>query len=174
MPVEPYLGEIMLFAGTYPPRGWADCLGQLLPIAQYTALYSILGVTYGGDGRTTFALPNLQTRFPMGAGSGPGLSPRDVGQRVGAQSVTLTHDQIPSHTHHVAPATSAPALGRSPAGTLFARGEEERFAPPGAGTNVPMGSTLAPAGGGAPHENRQPFLSLRFVIALEGIYPPRS
>lgn len=173
MPVDPYIGEIMLFAGDFPPRGWADCHGQLLPVAQYTALYSILGVRYGGDGRTTFALPDLRDRFPMGSGQGVGLSSRQPGFRVGTPSVTLYQDQLPSHAHHVAPATSSPALGRSPAGTLFARGEEDRFAPPTAGTNVPMGGTLAPVGGGAPHENRQPWLSLRFVIALQGVFPPR-
>lgn len=173
MPVDPYIGEIMLFAGDFAPRGWADCNGQLVSVAQFPALFSILGATWGGDGRTTFALPDFRDRFPMAAGTGQGLSPRRPGDRPGLANVTLTHDQLPSHTHHVAPATSAPALARSPAGTLFARGEEERFAPPEAGRNVEMGSTLAPTGGWDPHENRQPYLSLRFVIALEGIYPPR-
>lgn len=174
MSSEPFLGEIRLFAGRYPPRGWALCEGQYMPVAQNTALFSLLGITYGGDGTRTFALPDLRNRFPMGAGQGPGLTDRRFGETPGAATVTLTPAEMPAHAHQVGTATAGPALGRSPAGTLLARGDVERFAPPDAGPNVEMGSAmLSEAGGGQPHENRQPFLPLNFIIAIQGLYPAR-
>ena len=179
--MDPYLGEIRMFAGNFAPRGWAFCNGQILSIAQNTALFSLLGTTYGGNGQTTFALPNLQSMAPLHWGNGAGLSPYSIGQTGGAENVTLIQTQMPGHTHTAT--TSIKANGRgdsdSPAGAVPGGG---------AGINVdasaPDGSTrmsdrmavtqLAAAGGNQPHANLQPYLAVTFIIALEGIYPSRS
>lgn len=169
---EPFIAEIRIFAGNFAPRGWAFCDGQLLPISQNTALFSLIGTTYGGDGRSTTALPNLQGRAPMHPGRGPGLTDRRLGQRGGVEMVTLTEAQMPQHTH-----------------TMF--GSEERGDTTnavgnylGAGTDMfatssTSGTTLAEAvlpntGGSQAHNNMQPFLTMNFIIALVGLYPSRS
>jgi microcystin-dependent protein len=165
---EPFLGSIILFAGNFAPRGWAFCNGQLLSIAQNTALFSLLGTTYGGDGQTTFALPDLRGRAPIHAGQGPGLQSYVLGQFGGEETVTLTSAELPPHAH-VQPATNDQQTTNRPNGALPARG--------GVYANESDGSALHPtssAGGGQPHDNRSPYLALNYIIALEGIYPSRN
>jgi microcystin-dependent protein len=168
---DPFIGEIRLFAGTFAPRGWAFCDGTLLKIAQNTALFSILGTTYGGDGAETFALPDLRGRAALHQGHGPGLSNRPLGHRRGTETATLQIDQIPAHDHFLR-ASSQPATTGSPANNFFAAGGAYRqtlttdtyFDP----------ETIEPTGQGLPHENMQPFLAATYIIALEGIFPPRG
>ncbi len=172
--MDPFIGEIRIFGGNFAPRGWAFCNGQIMAIAQNSALFALLGVTYGGDGRTTFALPNLQGRFPMYQGAGPGLTPRVLGETGGTASVSLQQQEIPAHQHGMNAAPSAttgtpgPTVALSPVGS----GASAYRQP---GNRVAMDSlAVVPAGGGAPHNNVQPYLALNFIIALEGIFPPRS
>ena len=174
---EPFVGEVRVFAGNFAPSGWALCNGQLLPISQNTALFSLLGTFYGGNGTSNFALPNLQGAFAMHAGgsAGPGLSPRSTGEAGGSETVTLTTAQLPGHGHameavngantgtpgstvSLAPTSNGSALYRAPDGTYL------NTAP----------SDLAAAGGSAPHDNMSPYLALSFIIALQGIYPARA
>jgi microcystin-dependent protein len=170
MPSEPFIAEIMIFAGNFPPRGWAFCDGQLLPISQNTALFSLLGTTYGGNGQTTFALPDLRGRVPVHAGQGLGLSSVSLGEVGGAEVVTLTGAQSPAHVHEVA-ASNGGATASRPSNNFLAAG--------GAYATASDGTTMNPAmirnsGGGQPHENRQPYLALNFCIALQGIFPARN
>ena len=165
---EPFIAEVKIFAGNFAPRGYAFCNGTLLPISQNTALFSLIGTTYGGDGRTTTALPNLRDRLPMHPGRGPGLSDRRLGQSGGFDSATLTLAQSAAHGHSVqgtndAPDTSSPAAAYPAMANVYNEG----------GSTVPMGTTTSAGGGGA-HENRQPFLVLNFIIALQGTFPSRS
>lgn len=173
---DPYIGEIRVFAGSYAPVGWAFCDGQQLPVAQNTALFSILGTTYGGNGSTLFALPNLQARAPMDAGSGPGLTRRDVGESGGEWVVTLSQGQMPSHTHS-AVGTTAPASDTTPAGNLWATDQDRggtRYSDATTGL-VAMGpNALTSSGAGGPHNNMPPYLTVSFIIALQGDYPPRG
>lgn len=165
-----YLGQIILFAGNYAPANWAFCNGQLLPISQYSALYSVLGVTYGGDGQTTFALPNLSGRVAVGAGNGPGLSPYAVGDQMGQEQVTLNSNQMPTHSHTVN-ANGGEASSTSPVGNLPAPAESAGYAP---NANATMSQQMiAPSGGNQPHENRQPLLALNYLICVNGLYPAR-
>ena len=168
---DPFVAEIRLFAGNFAPKGWAFCDGQLLPINQNTALFSLLGTTYGGNGQTNFALPNFRDRIPMHPGQGPGLTARYLGEVGGATTHTLTTAELPSHSHLVASsfaATSGLAQDGLPLAVTNAT-----VAPYGPAQNLaPMAS--AQAGGGAPHENRQPYLALSFIIALQGIFPSRT
>ena len=163
----------------FPPAGWAFCDGQLLPISQNTALFSLLGTTYGGNGTTTFALPNLQGSAPLHAGQGPGLSNYDLGQVGGESLVTLTPTQIPSHNHAVFARAGAGDVDNPAAGTVWAAAHLGKTpikmygSVPGAGL-VMNALAFAPAGGDQPHTNMPPFLTLTFVIALQGIFPPRS
>ncbi len=171
---EPFLGEIRMFTGNFAPQGWAMCNGQILSIAQNTALFSLLGTTYGGDGNTTFALPNLQGRVPIHQGQGPGLSPYNLGQTGGIESVVLVSAQIPAHTHSVNAATTG-GNQASPAGgfpAIESTGTSLNYAP--ASNTTMSGSMIAPNPGGQAHENRQPFLAVNFIIALQGIYPSRN
>lgn len=171
---EPFIAEIRIFAGNFAPRGWAFCNGQLLPISQNTALFSLIGTTYGGDGRTTTALPNLQGCAPMHPGRGPGLTERLLGQRGGTETETLSEAQMPQHTHNLmainAPATTyapgpANSLARSVGGNAFQS----------SASNTDLNAdALESAGGGQPHNNMQPFLAMNFIIALTGLYPSRS
>ena len=170
---EPFIAEIRIFAGNFAPRHWAFCNGQLLPIAQNTALFSLIGTIYGGDGRTTTALPNLQGRAPMHAGRGPGLSDRRLGQAGGVTQVTLTEAQIPAH-NHVSEETSSVEADLNAATTgdptgAFNAADTRRY-----GDARDLERTGATAGGGQHHTNMQPYLGLNFIIALVGIYPSRS
>jgi microcystin-dependent protein len=167
---EPFIGQLMLVGFNFAPRGWAMCNGQILPIAQNTALFSLLGTTYGGNGQTTFALPNLQSRVPVHFGQGPGLSNYDLGQTGGSETVTLTVNNMPAHSHP-AGSSQAAATSTRPSGQVPAGG--------GAYTASSDGTTLNPAfisnvGGNQPFNNVQPYLALNWVIALEGIFPSRN
>ena len=170
---EPFIAEVRIWANNYPPRGWAQCNGQLLPIAQNTALFSLLGTIYGGDGRTTFGLPNLQGRAAMHPGRGPGLTTRRIGQVGGEETVTLSEAQMGAH-RHTAQATTDNAQTNEPTNDMLAR-------PMGRGPNLYLDSTntgsfieLQQTGGGGAHNNMQPYLVLQFCIALVGLYPSRS
>ncbi len=166
----PFLGELKLAGFNFPPRGWAFCNGQLLPIAQNTALFSLLGTTYGGNGQTTFALPDLRGRVPVHIGSSVTL-----GEQGGVENVTLTTSQLPSHSHTLA-GSSDLANASAPGGALPAakpRGGINRYSPPGSNTVMAPGSVAA-TGGGQPHNNMQPYLVLSWLIALEGIFPSRN
>lgn len=171
---EPFIAEIRIFAGNFAPRGWAFCNGQLLPISQNTALFSLIGTIYGGDGRTTTALPDMEGRAPMHPGRGAGLTSRAIGQKVGVETVTLTEAQIPSHTH-VMRTSSRRARSTAPSATAsFTEGGEITYAP-STSTLVNMAEdTLSSVGGGQPHTNLQPYLAINFIIALVGLYPSRS
>jgi len=172
---DPYIGEIKMFAGNFVPRGWAYCNGQLLPINQNTALFSLLGTNYGGDGRSTFGLPDLQGAAPMQAGQGPGLSDRALGGTGGSAEVTLTSTEMPSHAH---PVNSVSGSGdrNAPGDNLWAEPRSGRRAVPAYAptANTAMApDALAGAGGSQPHNNLHPFLAVSFIIALQGVFPPR-
>ena len=170
---EPFIAEIKIFAGSFAPRGWAFCNGQLLPIAQNTALFSLIGTTYGGDGRTTTALPNLQGRVPMHPGRGPGLTSRRLGETGGVETVTLTEAQMANHGHAMA-ADPNPAEQITPANNALARSVGGSVYGPDSNL-VPLNATAMPnAGGGQAHNNVQPYLAINFIIALVGLYPSRS
>jgi microcystin-dependent protein len=169
---DPFVAEIRIFPFNFAPKGWAWCNGQLLPISQNTALFSLLGTTYGGDGKSNFALPNLQGSAPIHAGQGPGLSLYDLGQSGGTETVTLLQSEMPSHPHAMADSKSD-GTDTSPAGELFAKGIGiGMYAAPGAITQLDP-SAIAPAGGSLPHNNMMPYLTLNFNIALQGVFPPR-
>jgi microcystin-dependent protein len=171
---EPFIAEIRIFAGNFAPRGWAFCNGQLLPIAQNTALFSLIGTTYGGDGRTTTALPNLQGRAPMHPGRGPGLTERRLGQRGGVETVTLSEAQMPNHAHQM---TASPNPGEAPGpgtGNALARSVGASAYAPANNLVSFAAETMPNAGGSQSHNNMQPFLAINFVIALVGLYPSRS
>ena len=168
----PFLGEIRIFAGNFAPTGWAFCNGQLLPISQNTALFSILGTYYGGDGRSTFALPDLQGRVPMQPGQGLGLTPRQLGEALGSETHALSLPELPAHTHSLS-ANSANGNDDAPGGRVMARSPAgiPQFA--AAPDGVMSAGAITSAGGSQPHNNMQPYLSLNFIIALQGIYPAR-
>ena len=170
---EPFIAEIKIFAGNFAPRGWAFCNGQLLPIAQNTALFSLVGTTFGGDGRTNLGLPNLQDRVPMHPGRGPGLTSRTLGQKGGANTVTLAQNNLASHTHEMrgtsdAPNVSPPTGARLAAAPMYEAGDTS-----GGLVNLASSAT-SNTGNGQPHNNKQPYLAMYFIIALTGIYPSRS
>jgi microcystin-dependent protein len=169
----PFLGEIRLFPYNFAPNGWAFCQGQTLPISQNTALFSLLGTTYGGNGTTTFMLPDLRGRLPIGSGVGAGLSTYDLGEVGGAESVTISALQMPAHTHLVQ-ASSKEATGTKPGGSVLGRTAARTYEPaPDGVTHLNTGS-LTSAGGGQPTSVIQPYLALNFCIALTGIYPSRN
>lgn len=170
---DPFVAEIRIFPFNFPPKGWAFCDGQLLPISQNTALFSLLGTTYGGDGRTNFALPNLQGNVSMHPGQGPGLSLHDLGETGGSDTITLLQSEIPSHSHQ-ANCNRNTGNDYGPTNDIWA---------PDAGGNPQYGASadtfmasdaLGPTGGGQPHNNLQPYLVLNYCIALQGVFPPRS
>lgn len=171
-----FVAQLLLVPYNFPPKGFAFCNGQILPISQNTALFSLLGTTYGGDGRTNFALPNLQGAVPVGQGQGPGLANYFLGQSGGASTVTLQASEFPAHQHSIQDSAAPfPALVGSPVGNSPGQ--------PSAGTNVYVsgnpnvqmnGGALAPAGGGQPHNNVMPTTVLNWIIALQGIFPPRQ
>jgi microcystin-dependent protein len=172
--MDPFVAEIRIFPFNFAPKGWAFCNGQLMPISQNTALFSLLGTTYGGDGKATFALPNLQGSVPLNHGQGPGLSLYDLGQTSGSDAVTLGLAEIPAHTHSVRAETIDPgdvsipsgssALAPSDGGTLYQNTANTQLAP----------QAIALTGGDQPHNNLMPYLVLNYCIALQGIFPPRS
>ncbi|MVN86392.1 phage tail protein [Deinococcus sp. HMF7620] len=170
--MEPFLGEIQMFAGNFAPRGWALCNGQLLPLAQNTALFSLLGTTYGGDGRTTFALPNLQAASPMAPGQGPGLSFHQLGEQGGSAAVTLLSQEMPAHIHTVN-AFDIPATSPVPADRSLARSVQFNAYAPQTPATVLNPSSVSVTGAAQPHNNMPPYLTITFIIALQGIFPQR-
>ncbi len=171
---EPFIAEIRIFAGNFAPRSWAFCNGQLLPVAQNTALFSLVGTTYGGDGRTTFGLPDLQGRAPMHPGRGPGLTARRLGERTGAETANVSDAQMASHSHTARGSENA-ASASAPASNYVARGASRGVNTYlNADTSIGASKELLSTGGGQAHNNMQPFLSLNFIIALQGVYPSRS
>lgn len=169
---EPFVGEIRMFAGNFAPRGWAFCDGQLLAVSQNDALFSLLGTIYGGDGRTTFGLPDVRGRIPIHAGHGPGLSERRLGAKGGAEKVTLTVNQLPSHGHPMQ-ASSEAATTANPQGEVLAETLTDRvYRPDSADTNL-ASSSVTNTGGSRSHTNLMPFLCINFIISLVGIYPSR-
>lgn len=187
--MEPFIGQIMMFGGNFAPRGWAMCDGQLLPISQYSALFSILGTMYGGDGRTTFALPDLRGRAPIGMGNGPGLSDVREGQKGGRETVTLTVNEMPSHNHSantanlksVAPGHTGPGDTDTPGPTAMPANAVGQLIY----SNAPADTTMAQGtvtgsvsigntGGNQPTDIRNPFIGMNYIIALQGIFPSRS
>ncbi|MES2796824.1 MAG: tail fiber protein [Bacteroidota bacterium] len=170
---DPFVAEIRILPGNFAPTGWATCDGQLLPISQNTALFSLLGTFYGGDGKSTFALPNMQGNAPMGTGQGPGLSERFLGEMSGSQTVTLLTSEMPSHKHTL---VAAPDPGESNvptnlAMTMSLNGNAYSTSAANTQMNAQM---LGISGGSLPHNNMQPYLTLLFVIALQGVFPPRG
>lgn len=173
---DPFVAEIRIFPFNFAPKGWAWCDGQLLPLSQNTALFSLLGTTYGGNGKSNFALPDLQGRAPMHPGQGPGLSLHDLGETGGSETVTLLESEIPSHAHGVMASTALAnaqlpttnmALARSAQGAAYQTNTAANL--------VAMSpSALTPAGGDAPHNNLMPYLTFYFCIALQGVFPPRT
>jgi microcystin-dependent protein len=178
---NPFVAEIRIFGFNFAPKGWATCGGQLLPISQNTALFSLLGTTYGGDGKSTFALPNLQGNVALQQGQGPGLSLYDLGEQTGSQTVTLLQTELPSHSHSVN-ADSGAANSTSPSGNLYKDGQipgSPAIAIASYNTSTPPTTTLnpatiSPAGGGQPHNNMMPTLVLNYCIAMQGVFPPRT
>ena len=173
---DPWIGEIALVPYNFPPRGWAFCDGQLLSIAQNTALFSLLGTNFGGNGQTTFALPDLRGRVPIhvGGGQGPGLSPYVLGQVGGVESVTLLQSQMPAHGHPMN-VSAANGVSDTPANNILAKnasGVPEYGAAPGNASLAP--GAIGQMGGNQPHTNVQPYLGLNYIIALEGIFPSRN
>ena len=176
--MDPFVAEIRIFPFNFAPTGWAFCNGQLMPISQNTALFALLGTTYGGDGRSTFALPNLQGNAPMHPGQGPGLSLHDLGESGGTEIETLLISEIPNHAHFVGRAIAANGDSTTPVNNIwaqapFGRGSLQIYheASPTGQMNT---NALNQTGGGFPHNNMQPYLTLNFCIALQGIFPPRS
>jgi microcystin-dependent protein len=170
---DQFVAEIRIFGFTFPPKGWASCQGQLIPISQNTALFSLLGTFYGGDGKSNFGLPNLQGAVPIHQGSGPGLTPRVPGETAGTETVTLTTSQMAAHSHPAVCNTAEGddyGPGNDVWATDLAGGNEYATTAPG---KMNAGS-LNPAGGGLAHNNLQPYLSMNYCIALQGIFPPRS
>ncbi|RBP48757.1 phage tail protein [Arenicella xantha] len=171
---EPFIAEIRIFAGKFAPRGWALCNGQLLPVSQNTALFSLIGTTYGGDGRTTTALPDMQGRLPMHPGHGPGLSARRLGQHGGVEKVTLTEAEMPNHSHSMRASGENGEQGTFTANTKLARSRSGALYQTNTTTNLVDMAPLPNTGGSQAHNNLQPFLAMNFIIALVGLYPSRS
>ena len=170
---DPFIGEIRMFAGTFAPRNYAFCEGQLLAIAQNDALFSLFGTIYGGDGRTTFGLPDLRGRIPIHMGTGPGLSSRVIGQRAGAETTTLNASHLPTHTHTLQASTSPATESRPEGNTVAGDTPVDLYSSGGATHSMAAGSTV-PAGDGDAHANVQPFLCIYYIVALFGTYPSRS
>ncbi len=175
---EPFIAEIRIFAGNFAPKGWAFCDGQLLPVSQNTALFSLMGTTYGGDGRTTTALPNLKGRAPMHPGNGPGLTSRRLGEKGGVETVTLSEAQMPSHSHTLRGSTGAADEEGEKDPTGNVAGEPQLansvYSPSTANLVDLSSDTSVSQGGGQAHNNMQPYLAMYFIIALVGLYPSRS
>lgn len=174
---SPFVAEIRMFAGNFAPRGWASCDGQILPISQNTALFSLLGTTYGGDGKSTFALPNFQGSAPMGQGQGPGLSSRFLGEIGGEQNVTLLDAQMPQHNHgYQAGAGGARGGASTPAANFLGSGNagvDKIYAPSGANSTMSP-QAISITGSSFPHNNMPPYLCVFFIIAMQGVFPARG
>lgn len=170
---EPFLGEIRMFAGNFAPRGWAFCDGQLLAVSTNDALFSLFGTLYGGDGRSTFGLPDLRGRVPVHAGQGPGLSQRRLGAKGGAENVTLTTNQLPSHRHALTASSADANAGVGPTGML-ATTRSDSYGKEGSPDKRMATAAITPTGGSQPHTNMAPSLGLHYIVALVGIYPSRQ
>jgi microcystin-dependent protein len=172
---DPFVAEIRIFGFNFPPTGWAFCNGQLLPISQNTALFALIGTYYGGDGKSTFALPNLQGDAPMHPGQGPGLSEHFLGEQSGSETVTLLVSEMPAHSHAMnARPTAAVPPSATPVGNGASRSNSRPYSPSGVSATGQMNFTaVGIAGGGLPHNNMMPYLTLNFCIALQGIFPQR-
>lgn len=169
---EPYIGEIRMFAGNFAPRTWAFCDNNLIPVNDNQALFSLLGDRYGGDGRSTFALPDMRGRLPINQGSGPGLTPRQIGERVGAEQVSLTVPQMPSHSHQLQ-ASNNTADSVEPQSRVLANGQTI-YSSANANLVAMSPNQVGSCGGNQPHNNVMPFLCVNFIIALQGLYPDRN
>lgn len=171
---ESYIGEIRMFAGTFAPQGWAFCDGSLVSIAEYESLFNLIGTTYGGDGQSTFALPDLRGRVPIHQGTGPGLSTHTIGEMGGTESVTLMTSQMPVH-NHAAMANNAGGNADTPANNFWSASTTTTQYVPGSEANTGMGaSAIVYAGGNQPHDNMLPFTAISFIISLYGIYPSQG
>lgn len=168
---NPYLGEIRMFGGNFAPQGWAKCEGQVLNITEYDALYTLLGTTYGGDGNTTFGLPDLRGRLPLHMGQGPGLSNYAIGAKAGSETVTLVTSQLPAHTHGVRAQTGNGTVS-TPTGSIWGTNSQSPYAKTEA--NATMAAQTTSAGGSLPHDNMMPYLAVNFIISLLGVYPNPS
>lgn len=170
--MDPFVAEIRIFPFNFAPRGWAWCDGQLLPLSQNTALFSLLGTTYGGNGKSNFALPDLQGRAPMQPSQGPGLSFHDLGETGGSETVSLLESEIPSHNHTLRVVNDG-GLQSNPSGAYVARANIYNSSPGGSFASMSV-NAMAPAGGDQPHNNMMPYLTFYFNIALQGVFPPRT
>lgn len=170
---DPFVSEIRIFSFNFAPRGWAFCNGQILPISQNTALFSLLGTTYGGNGASNFALPDMQGRTPMHPGQGPGLSLHDLGEMGGSETVTLLESEIPSHSHTLSVA-SLNSQSTTPVNNSLGRGNPVRVYTSGSPATAMGANSIATAGGSLPHNNMMPYLTMSFCIALQGVFPARS
>ncbi|MBZ0305164.1 MAG: tail fiber protein [Anaerolineae bacterium] len=168
---QPYVGEIRMFGGNFAPAGWAFCEGQLLPISEYETLFNLIGTTYGGDGESTFAMPDLRGRIPIHQGQGPGLSSYILAETGGVESVTLAVSQLPSHTHLYQATGSGGTLQPSPVGAAVTNDRVIMFSPGLLTPDTMPPQTVSPVGGNQPHDNMMPFLCVSFIISLFGIFP---
>jgi microcystin-dependent protein len=173
--MDPFVAEIRIFPFNFAPKGWAFCDGQILPLSQNTALFSLLGTTYGGDGKSNFALPDMQGNAPMHPGQGPGLSLHDLGETGGSETVSLLESEIPAHSHSMGAQNVPLGTVQTPSGNVYSHPASGNLFNSANPQVVNMSdNTLAPAGGDQPHNNMQPYLTLNFCIALQGVYPPRT
>lgn len=170
---EPFIGEIRMFAGNFAPRDWALCDGQLLQISSNTSLFSLLGTTYGGDGRLTFGLPDLRSRIPIHMGSGPGLSPRNLGSKGGSEKVTVTQNQLPIHTHGFSVSGDG-GNEVNPEGKHLAASPNIRVFREATASEPLHANAIQPVGGSQQHNNIMPFTCVNYIIALQGIFPSRN
>ncbi|HEV7768227.1 MAG TPA: tail fiber protein [Thermoanaerobaculia bacterium] len=171
---QPFIGEIRMFAGNFAPAGWMFCDGQLIPISQNDTMFVLLGTTYGGDGESTFALPNLQSRVPIHMGNGPGGQTFQLAEAAGVEEVTLSVQQIPNHTHTLI-GTSNGALQTSPQGNLFAVSGQVEYAVAGFAPEATFNAaSISPAGGSQPHTNLQPYICINYIISLFGLFPSQT
>src|SRR5687767_1424528 len=169
---QPYIGEIRMFGGNFAPAGWAFCNGQTIPISENDALFTLIGTTYGGDGQETFNLPNLQSRVPMHMGNGPDGASYQLAEAAGVESVTLTTQQIPIHTHQLL-GSNTTAATQTPGGNVAAQGAGQNYTSADSPITMPANS-VSPTGGSQPHENLQPYLCINFIISLFGRFPTQT
>jgi microcystin-dependent protein len=170
---NPFVGEIRMFAGNFPPVGWAFCDGSLVAIAENETLFTLIGTTYGGDGQSTFALPDLRGRVPVHQGNGPGLTPRTIGESGGSETTTLLAAQMPAHSHALSASTSAATAAAGPGGVLAASATTSFYGSGPPSTAMGVGA-ITPVGGGQPHDNMAPFQAVSFIISLFGIFPSQN